>query len=890
MANRLTLKFKQQQYFLDRPIEDYTLESTYQREGKTFLLPNNRQFPEWITKQFIEYQITQDIDITCGDDKDAENREKKLFSHQSFIRDYMAPNMPYRGILLYHDLGSGKTRTAITVAEQYRNLPQPVKILVLLPATLESTWMTELKTWGSEDIRRPADYNLLKDEQQTAIDAVLDGKIVQQYLFVHYNAPNKMEQLQKAIKEIGKTHNLNIGGKLGHTLVIIDEVHNFISMMVNKNENGPKMYKMLMDVVDCKFLFLSATPVLNTAFELALMFNILRGYMTRDNVKHTLFPGQPGHPKEFEDQFIDYTAKKMKDKDVFKRRILGLTSYYFGGEGNVFPDVIMRNVIESPFTSHHFSRYLPIRLDEIALEEKARKSKAIARQKIMGDFDQDKHEDITATFRVFSRQFSNYSFPDPLVRPLTSQWSNIIRPRLSSDPNEWTVGQITDLKAIFDGNLAKYEQFVKEYKELTTQVDRHNLIVSTVLSEGKTDTEYTNVTGTEEQFFAETLEMPKDYESAVRQSFDLLKQNAALNFRENLYILSPKMEAMFRIVNCEEPQGSCFIYSQFRTLEGINIFAQVLIAHGYERLNYANITEKNIDKVPKKNRFMIYTGEESHEQKTHIRNVFNNKANMRGEICKVLMGTAAAAEGITLRNVRQVHIMEPYWNEVRIQQVIGRARRICSHADLPVDERNIHVFRYHMTLTEEQQGEIGEELSTDQAIYSIAKRKKEINEQFLQILKDTSVDAQLNLKHNRTENNPITPFSFGKGEVLMTAFEPNISAEKSDVETSINYALVKTQIAVEEDFVAINGRLAKREAVSTAPSGSVIDELVYKFTNETGKDVRLKEIIRVGNKFDIEAEVYYRKKLADVGIFDPVWAIATKNQRQYSSKNFVVLQ
>ena len=50
--------------------------------------------------------------------------------------------------------------------------------------------------------------------------------------------------------------------------------------------------------------------------------------------------------------------------------------------------------------------------------------------------------------------------------------------------------------------------------------------------------------------------------------------------------------------------------------------------------------------------------------------------NLYGEIIKVLMITASGAEGISLRNVRYVHITEPYWHPVRMQQVIGRASNL----------------------------------------------------------------------------------------------------------------------------------------------------------------------------------------------------------------------
>ena len=66
------------------------------------------------------------------------------------------------------------------------------------------------------------------------------------------------------------------------------------------------------------------------------------------------------------------------------------------------------------------------------------------------------------------------------------------------------------------------------------------------------------------------------------------------------------------------------------------------------------------------------------------------------------MITSSGAEGITLKNTRFVHIMEPYWHPVRMEQVIGRARRICSHQDLPEELRTVKVFLYLMTFTKEQ--------------------------------------------------------------------------------------------------------------------------------------------------------------------------------------------
>lgn len=118
----------------------------------------------------------------------------------------------------------------------------------------------------------------------------------------------------------------------------------------------------------------------------------------------------------------------------------------------------------------------------------------------------------------------------------------------------------------------------------------------------------------------------------------------------------------------------------------------------------------------------------------------NQNMNHFGNVCKVLMITQSGAEGISLKNVRQVHIMEPYWNMIRIKQVIGRAIRANSHIDLSPEERHVDIFLYVATLGKEHKTKFmlktkDDGLTTDQLILNIALRKQNIIEQFLGALK-----------------------------------------------------------------------------------------------------------------------------------------------------------
>jgi hypothetical protein len=140
-----------------------------------------------------------------------------------------------------------------------------------------------------------------------------------------------------------------------------------------------------------------------------------------------------------------------------------------------------------------------------------------------------------------------------------------------------------------------------------------------------------------------------------------------------------------------------------------------------------------------------------------------NANNYMGEIIKIFMITSSGAEGINLENTRFVHIAEPYWHPVRMEQVIGRARRICSHKNLREDLRNIKVFLYLSTLSAEQLDKNVEirtsddGKTTDEYLYELANTKERINKQILDAVKTTAMDCAL-----YKGSNEMVCYNFGK--------------------------------------------------------------------------------------------------------------------------------
>ena len=194
--------------------------------------------------------------------------------------------------------------------------------------------------------------------------------------------------------------------------------------------------------------------------------------------------------------------------------------------------------------------------------------------------------------------------------------------------------------------------------------------------------------------------------------------------------------------------------------------------------------------------------------------------NYYGEIIKTIMITASGAEGISLENVRYVHITEPYWHPVRTQQVIGRARRICSHKNLEKDLQTVKVFMYLMTFSQEQldsdrsielrlkdksKKDGVTPLTSDEALYEISNIKEEINRELLIAIKESSIDCSIHTSGENKEG--LQCFTFTSGDPDKFAFTPSINDEESDSIGDVNKQEIKwkaVKVTIEGIAYALN--------------------------------------------------------------------------------------
>ena len=255
--------------------------------------------------------------------------------------------------------------------------------------------------------------------------------------------------------------------------------------------------------------------------------------------------------------------------------------------------------------------------------------------------------------------------------------------------------------------------------------------------------------------------------------------------------ISPKFQKIIdNLELLEASPGSALVYSNFKTLEGVSVFGLALEAQkDYVKFDLMpngsggwKIHDDTLAAGTGKRRYMMYTGDEDRNKRRTLLAIFNgqwNKIpsalaaqvkalagpdhndNLRGKIARVFMITQSGAEGISLANVRQVHIMESYWNYVRLEQVKGRAIRICSHMKLPVADRNVKIFTYISKFNPKQT--IDETLknfdqskTTDEYMYDLMERKKQLADSIIGVMKEAAVDCDL----NHLENGVLSCFTF----------------------------------------------------------------------------------------------------------------------------------
>ena len=840
-------------------------------------LPNRQNFPNWVFDTYKTYIAKK------GAVKFKKGEKFDFFSHQKFVRDYLQVDSPYRGLLLFHGLGVGKTCASIGIAEGFRDSRE---VVVLLNKSLAKNYVVNLMKCGFEyfrvnqhwvfknvttdkqlkdyakflkisdklikkhggaffvDFDKAPNYEELSASDQNMLMAQIDEMIHKKYSFLHLDGLNEKKLLK-----------LNEERVLDNKLLVIDEVHNLSNAMAKASPGirGKHLKTLIMEAKNLKCVFLSGTPMINNLFEAGQLFNLLRGYISMytfllkpkassisipelekvlqthpkvdqyfvnkkdfkirltfvpqgyindpsgkgvvksdDNMsdneiiaeitksvfesngynvsvvpeRYTAFPNDE---TEFMNLFYDSGRNKIKNPKLFQSRIIGLVSYYKTQNKELLPTVTKNEVLELPMSDYQFLKYSNVRKQEIDQDKNKKK-----RDKPKGDSEElfsDK-----SSYRAYSRMHCSFAFPEDIPRPTPKDAAQKLVE--SSKKKKGTDEELKQIEEL--GSAEQYEDLVDDNDESPESASSKQIV--------------------------------KEYErqkNLALRRLNRMKETYLVSDADNkLSKYSPKYNAI--VAKISEVNGTAFVYTEYRTLEGIATLEIVLKANGYAPFllqktgddDFKQVYENDGDKD--KPMYALWGGDE--QTSDIIRKVYNNdfeelpktlktqlessgKTNLRGDIIKVLMTTKTGAEGIDLHNVRQVHVIEPFWNPVRVKQVKGRAVRVGSHIQLPPKDRTVEIYTYLAKITKEQlksDKQIGTDsdgMSSDQVLFEISNRKLEVMEDFLRLIKEVSVDCSLNLEETTDETERLKCFGYGANAKRENySYIPNINEEYGDFE------------------------------------------------------------------------------------------------------------
>jgi hypothetical protein len=559
-------------------------------------------------------------------------------------------------------------------------------------------------------------------------------------------------------------------------LYIIEEAHNFIrnvysNLKSRKGKRAINIYDYIIqdkkENASTRVVLLSGTPAINKPFELALLFNLLRpGIFPKSEVLFDQIYVSSGTIPSINPQ----------TKNMFQRRIMGLVSYYIGATPDLYATQSTHyiDVKMSQYQTEIYEYYEEIEA-QMAKKAKLRQSSQ------------------SETYKTYVRQSANFVFP-----PIDQIVSGETRPRpskfkISNEEMELLLKtkDTEYIKNIVSSQSQGYFKMLEKFQETFD-----NYLENIYKKELSSDT---NIAKDMENF--KKYENWEEYWEKEKSKSELIKE---------LYKCSAKfVNIIFYVL---KSPGPVLIYSNYVLMEGIDMFKVYLKYFGFD--SFKNKNSKDYF------RYGEFHNGISRETRKETIKIETSKENMYGKLIKIVMFSPAGAEGISLESVRQVHIMEPYWHEVRIIQMIGRAIRQCSHKFLPISERHVDIYRYRSVKHNVKTIEIIEgqtsrkerkliedtnELKTvDFEIQELASGKNNLISNFLDAIKEVAIDCELFKAHNMMSTK-YRCFKFNE----VSLFDKNIGpAYKEDVieDMKISNGLNSTNsIVVKVKVVKIRG-------------------------------------------------------------------------------------
>ena len=643
-----------------------------------------------------------------------------------FVRNFMSFQTPYNGLLLYHGLGTGKTCSAISICEEMRTYLQQMgitkRLIIVASPVVQENFKLQLfderklrKVNGLWNIKACIGNKFIKEINPMNMKGLSRSKVIRQikrlirqsYLFKGYGEfANYIEKIMnKGIPSGSSTEvqerirKKNLRKEFSNRMLVIDEVHNIrLSKEGKVKVSSDNLGKLVEATNNLKLLLLSATPMFDSYSEIIWILNLLllndkRYPITQREVFTTKGTFQTQKGEEI-------------GKDLLIRKSTGYVSYVRGENPFIFPYRIWpREALNSDsFFSlmqdgiWKYPKYQinggeivqPIELIDLVINNIG-KYQNLGYRKLV--------EYLKKTNPVFKKSSSSISFTI-LEAPL--QALNMIYPHKDLENDDENDEDI--IPYIYGSKgLARVMQFQPKTKRNFTYKDK------------------------------------------------TLKNFGEIFSPEEIGKYSGKIAYICNKIKNSE--GIVFVYSQYidggaipiaLALESMGITRYGTVPSLFKKtpttaLNVLTMKPKKDNEEFKPAKYIMITGQKSltPDVKRELK-AATDIGNVNGEKVKVIIISRAGSEGLDFQNIRQMHILDPWYNMNRSEQIIGRAVRSKSHCMLPYAKRNVEIYLYGTQLDNH------EEEAIDLYIYRVAERKALLIANVTRVLKETAIDCLLN--------------------------------------------------------------------------------------------------------------------------------------------------
>ena len=520
-----------------------------------------------------------------------------------------------------------------------------------------------------------------------------------------------------------KTSEKKINSYFDNRLIIIDEVHNIrVNDDIENKKIANNLFSLVKKVKNIQLLLLSATPMFNSYKEIIWIINLMNLNDNRPSIEESDIFDKDGN-------FLTNETGEEIGKKKFVQKVTGYVSFVRG---------------ENPFTFPY--RIFPYQFD--------------------------KNNSFLNNDNIYPRiQFNN---------------QNIIQPLEHVDVFNIGIGEYQKkvyLKIINNLlNSTKKNENVDEntneklgYNKMQIPLEALNVVYPNDSLDGNTDNENINEFVGKDGL-AKMVSNVDKFPYVFNDNY-LDDNKRSIFCIDNIKNYSNKIHSILNSIIKND--GITLVYSQY-LYGGLIPLAIALEEIGFNRFTkkhtllsdeYKSKHKIRSDKYlnNKKYSYAMITGSTSiisSQNANEIKNAVSDD-NIDGDVIKVVLISRAGSEGIDFKNIRSVHIMEPWYNMNRIEQIIGRGVRNCSHRLLPYNKRNVSIYLYGTTFENDENLIEG----IDLYLYRISELKAIKIGQVSRLLKETSVDCLLS---SETNNLPIYKLNTETEQIFSNQMKVNI--------------------------------------------------------------------------------------------------------------------